>query len=155
MSFERRKILLMAATAMFLSACGDDASKPYFTFAGGGFVFNYRNADLYYGFVLKPERQAPPGAMIEVDFELTQLGQHDVQRIAMREGQLQYTFRTPDLQGVKPGKDYQAVVRLMNEGKEIARYSRAFKTDIDTSSLPNEPLVVGPGYQPNPVLPSP
>jgi hypothetical protein len=148
--------LSCTVVAVLLSACGgQDESKPYFSFAGGGFVFNYRNADLYYGLVLKPERTAPKGSVLEVDFELDDPGRHDIQRVPVREGQVQYGFRTPDLRGVKIGKDYIAVVRLLDGTKEIWRFSKPFRTDVDTSKLPSEPLVVGPGYQTNPALPQP
>jgi hypothetical protein len=42
-------------------------------------------------------------------------------------------------------------MRLLDaEGKEIARYERNFHTDVDQSTLPDQPLVVGPGYEQNP-----
>lgn len=141
-----------AVAASLLAACGEDETRPYFTFAGGGFIFNYRNADAYYGFVLKPLRTAPEGAELEVDFELPQLGQHDIQRVKLREGQLQYAFRSPDLSNIRKGHPYKVVVRVMSNGTELATYTKSFATDIDQSTLPREPLVVGPGYQPNPAL---
>ncbi len=130
---------MMKLTAAFalvsglLAGCGEDESKPYFIFAGGGFIFNYRNADAYYGFVLKPVRAAPEGA-------------------ELREGQLQYAFRSPDLSNIKRNHPYKVVVRVLSDGIELASYTKSFATDIDQSSLPREPLVVGPGYQPNPEL---
>ena len=42
--------------------------------------------------------------------------------------------------------------RLDDAGKELARYERSFHTDVDQASLPSKPLVVGPGYEPNPDL---
>lgn len=142
----------VALVSGLLAGCGEEESKPYFTFAGGGFIFNYRNADAYYGFVLKPVRTTPEGAELEVDFELPQLGQHDIQRIRLREGQLQYAFRSPDLSNIKRNHPYKVVVRVLSDGIELASYTKTFATDIDQSSLPREPLVVGPGYQPNPEL---
>jgi hypothetical protein len=44
-------------------------------------------------------------------------------------------------------------MRLIDaQGKEVARYERSFQTDVDQSTLPDQPLVVGPGYQRNPDL---
>ena len=58
------------ALAITLSACGEDASSPYLDFAGGGFIFNYRNAEAFYGFVAKPLRRLPEGAVIEARFDM-------------------------------------------------------------------------------------
>ena len=68
-------------------------------------------------------------------------------------GQLQYSFKTPFLQGIEKDHEYKAVMRLIDPaGKELARYERSFHTDVDQSTLPPKPLVVGPGYEPNPEL---
>ena len=68
-------------------------------------------------------------------------------------GQLQYSFKTPFLTGIEKGHEYKAVMRLLDPaGKELARYERTFHTDVDQASLPSKPLVVGPGYAPNPEL---
>ena len=42
---------LALVTVLALAACGEDVSSPYLEFAGGGFIFNYRNAEAFYGFV--------------------------------------------------------------------------------------------------------
>jgi hypothetical protein len=66
---------------------------------------------------------------------------------------VQYAFHSPNLTGVKPKRDYKAVMRLIDaQGKEIARYEQNFHTDVDQATLPSQPLVVGPGYQKNPEL---
>ncbi len=67
-----RKIIGLAA-ALFLTACGEDPNAPYLNFAGGGFVFNYRNAEAFYGFVAKPVRTLPEGGSIEAQFEVPAL----------------------------------------------------------------------------------
>jgi hypothetical protein len=144
--------LLALCAALGLAACGEDESRPYFTFAGGGFVFNYRNADLYYGFVLTPQRAVPEGTEIEVDFEIPGAAGHHRQTLPVQAGRLRYTFRTPDLDGVVAHRDYIVVVRIVNGGQELARYTKSFRTAIDPSTLPDRPLVVGPAYMPNPDL---
>jgi hypothetical protein len=65
-------------------------------------------------------------------------------------------FRTPALHGIVKDKDYATVLRVVSaDGKELARYTHAFRTDVDQSVLPDKPLVIGPGYTPNPELPLP
>lgn len=142
-------LLLMAA----LPACdeaGDD--EPYVEFAGGGFIFNYNLAQAYYGFVITANRSIPPGTIIEAQFEDPAGGPAlPVQQIA-RAGGVEYSFRTPPVQGVKADRDYQVVLKLIDPESHdvIASYSKAFRSTADQDILPKKPLTVGPGYQANP-----
>ena len=54
--------------------------------------------------------------------------------------------------GVEKGHPYKAIMRLLASpsGPEIAHYERSFQSDFEQAGLPEKPLVVGPGYQPNP-----
>ncbi|TMJ41768.1 MAG: hypothetical protein E6G89_05580 [Alphaproteobacteria bacterium] len=121
-----RKIALLILV-LFLAGCGENPNAPYLAFAGGGFVFNYRNAEAFYGFIARPVRTLPEGGVIEA--------------------------QSPLLTGIVAKHDYKVVLRLIDaQGKEIAQYEQKFHTDVDQSTLPNQPLVVGPGYQQNPDL---
>lgn len=147
-----RKILLLVF-ALFLSGCGEDPNAPYLSFAGGGFVFNYRNAEAFYGFVAKPLRTLPEGGVIEAQFEVPGGAPPATATEKVVQGKIQYTFQSPNLTGIQAKHDYKAVMRLLDaQGKEIARYEQNFHTDVDQSTLPNQPLVVGPGYEKNPDL---
>jgi hypothetical protein len=145
--------------ALALSGCGEDSASPYLEFAGGGFIFNYRNSEAFYGFVAKPLRTLPEGALIEASFDMPGGAQPFVTSEKVVPGRLQYSFKTPlFLRGVEKGREYKAVMRLIDgtTGKELARYEKGFHTDVDQAALPPKPLVVGPGYQTNPELqPSP
>lgn len=143
----RRELLAMLALMLVVAGCGDDASKPYFEFAGGGFIFNYRTANHYYGFVVRPKRPLPAGCTLEARFEVPN-GLEQVFEQPARQGQLQYVFQTGDLDGIIKDHPYKAVLRVIDAtGTEIAKYEKTFKTDVDQSTLPRDPLVVGPGYQ--------
>ncbi|MFO0992709.1 MAG: hypothetical protein U1E67_12360 [Hyphomicrobiales bacterium] len=135
-----------------LMGCKEDPNAPYLEFAGGGFIFNYRNAEAFYGFVAKPLRSLPEGSVIEAQFEVPNSSTPYVVTEAVKPGVLQFMFRTSDLRGIEKGHPYKAVMRLLASpsGPEIARYERTFHTDVEQASLPDKPLVVGPGYQPNP-----
>ncbi|CAN5300368.1 hypothetical protein BH10PSE7_BH10PSE7_35830 [soil metagenome] len=148
----RRTVLVIAG--LLLAACGEDVSKPYLEFAGGGFVFNYRNAEAFYGFVARPVRPMPDKAIIEVQFEMPGGAPPGIQREPARSGQMKYSFKSAQLSGVVKNHDYKVVVRVLDgpTGKELARYDHAFRSDVDQASLPSKPLVVGPGYEPNPDL---
>lgn len=149
--FDRRRLLLLAVLG--LAGCGEDPSTPYLEYAGGGFVFNYRTANHYYGFVVRQKRPLPEGGRLEVRFELPG-GQEEKAAEKIVPGRLQYKFQTGDIDGIEANHPYKAVLVLLDaEGKEIERLEHSFKTDVEQSSLPAKPLVVGPGYQPNPDQP--
>jgi hypothetical protein len=135
-----------------LTGCKEDPNAPYLEFAGGGFIFNYRNAEAFYGFVAKPLRSLPEGSVIETQFEVPLTSTPYVVTEEVKPGTLQFSFRTPDLNGIEKGHPYKAVMRLLASpsGPEIARYERTFQTDVEQANLPSKPLVVGPGYQINP-----
>lgn len=147
-----RHLAWLVVFLCLLTGCKEDANAPYLEFAGGGFIFNYRNAEAFYGFVVKPLRSLPDGSVIEAQFEVPQSSTPYVVTQTVEPGMLQFSFRSPDLKGVEKGHPYKAVMRLLASpaGPEIARYERTFHTDVDQASLPQKPLVVGPGYQTNP-----
>lgn len=147
-----RATALLLLAALSLAGCGEDASKPYLVFAGGGFVYNYRIGEAFYGFVARPERTLPEGAVIEARFENPSGGDRIVVAQPAKAGQLQYSFKTPPLKGIRDGHDYQVELRVLNPetGGTYATYSKTFRTDVDQSTLPDKPLVLGPTYTPNP-----
>ncbi len=133
-----------------LIACnsGSSEDKPYLTFAGGGFVFNYRLATADYGFVARVTRTIPAGSIIEAQFENPAGGDSIVLRQSTKADRSSYVFRTPPLQGVRAGRDYQVVLRLLDpEHEEFASYRKSFRSSVDQNVLPATPPVVGPGYQ--------
>jgi hypothetical protein len=144
--------LVSALLALFLLIGCDDQKGPYLSFAGGGFVFNYRIGEVYYGFIAKPQRKLPEGSVIEARFEDPAGGPEIVVDRPARSGQLQYMFRTPAVKGVKKDKEYRVEMRLLDkpQGTVLASMSRTFRSTADQAAIPDKPLVVGPGYAPNP-----
>ena len=136
--------------ALGLAGCGDDSAAPYLEYAGGGFVFNYRTANHYYGFVVRQKKPLPEGGKLEVHFELPGGGEEKSVETVLP-GRFQYKFQTGDIDGIEANHPYKAVLVLFDAGgREVERLEHSFKTDVDQSSLPTKPLVVGPGYEPNP-----
>lgn len=136
-----------------MAACSD-TSKPYVVIEGGGFIFNYRVAEAFYGVSLRPMRHLDPGTVLEVLFENPAGGPPFVVRDTVVGNRLTYAMRTPGLKGVKKDHPYQVEVRVRapKTGNILATYSRDFKSDVDQSVLPEKPLTVGPGYTRNPEL---
>ncbi len=145
----RSGLILMLGAASLLAGCEEDAAKPYVEFVGGGFIFNYRTANHYYGFVVRQKKPLPEGSKLEARFEVPEGAPEQVVEQPARSGQLQYVFQTGDLQGIVKGHPYKASLRILDgaTGAELAKYEKSFKTDVDQSALPEDPLVVGPGYQ--------
>jgi hypothetical protein len=144
---KRRALIL----ALLLAGCGEDKDAPYVEYMGGGFIFNYRTADHFYGFVIRPLRSLPEGAVLEVEFEVPGKDGKIVQREPVREGQLQYKFQTPSLRGIVKDHRYRTQVRLIGkDGGLLGTVERSFYTSLDQSKLPGEPLTTGPAYNPNP-----
>ncbi len=148
--FDHRRLVLLLL-APLLWACGDDPARPYLEFAGGGFVFNYRTANHFYGFVVRQAKPLPEGARLKVVFEVPG-GRTETQEEPAVPGRLQYKFQTGDLEGIVPGHPYVATLLVLDSatGQELGRLTHSFKTDADQSKLPGKPLVVGPGYEPAP-----
>lgn len=133
-----------------IMGCSNDGStdRPYVEFAGGGFVFNYRTAIVDYGFVVTVKRKLEPGTLLEATFENPSGGKPFAQSATAESGRIQYTFRTPPVQGVEANRGYQVVLRILDpRGQQVlATYERHFRSDVDQSVLSKGPLTIGPGY---------
>src|SRR6185312_17120497 len=105
--------------ALFLAGCGEDPNSPYLSFAGGGFVFNYRNAEAFYGFIARPLRTLPEGGVIEAQFEVPGTPEPAISREKVVPGKVQYSFQSPNPTGIEAKRAYKAVLRLIDaQGKE-------------------------------------
>lgn len=125
--------------ALVLAACDDnDSKKPYLSFAGGGFVFNYRVGEIYYGFVAKIERRLPEGSVVQARFENPAGGAPFVVTNSTASGRIDYSFRSPPLTGVKANRPYKAELLVIEPKTKtvLARYETTYKSEIDQSALP-------------------
>ncbi len=147
-----KRSVLMLVLGLLLAGCGDDSSKPYLTVAGGGFIFNYRIAESYYGIVVKVERKLPKGALLMAEFEDPAGGPPIILREPVIEGRLRYSLRSPPLKGIRKDVPYKiaVVLREGEAGKVLERVERTFRSQVDQTIMPQKPLVLGPGYQINP-----
>jgi len=138
---------LFAAALSLLAACA--GKDEYLVPGGGGFIFNYRNAEATYGIILFPQKDPPQGATIEVSFEDPAGGAPIlVSRPARGGGRID--FQTPPVSGVEKDKPYQVVAVLKSaEGEELQRIEKTYVSEVDQSVLPERPLAIGPGYQKN------
>ena len=144
--------LVLCALIPALASCGDSEDRPYLEFIGGGFIFNYNIAEAYYGFVARVGRRIPEGTIIEARFEDPAGGPPIVVRQTAGASRIEYTFRTPAIDGITANRDYKVELRLLDPSSEavIASYEKAFRSDVDQAMLPRQPTVIGPAYEPNP-----
>lgn len=79
----------------------DPADQPAIVIAGGGFVFNYREAEAYLGFQAQVMRPLPAGSILEARFEDPAGGDDHVvwERLSARTRL--YALRSPPLSEIK------------------------------------------------------
>lgn len=148
----RLALTICCCLGLVLSACKEEAPTPYLKIVGGSFIFNYRYSKMSYGFVARQLRPLPEGSILEASFDLPGTDRKFVISKPARAGQLQYSFETEALRGVRKDTPYKVQLKLLeaNTGKELARVEQVFKSEVDQDTLPTKAPVVGPGYQANP-----
>jgi hypothetical protein len=150
----KRLILILAMLATALIAACSGSGGSWIETAGGGFIFNYRLAIAFAGVVVVPLKPLPEKSVIEVTMENPAGGDPIVmRRTPVSGGKIE--FVTDPLTGIVADKEYAVTIRLIAEnGGELQRIERTFRSQLDQSVLPPAALTVGPGYTPNPALPS-
>jgi hypothetical protein len=132
-----------------LAGCSGDEGD-YLVISGGGFVFNYRNADAHYGIVVGAERPLPDGSVIQVSFENPAGGAPVVVTKPAKPDVPRYDFETPGLKGIVKDQPYKVTAVLKDSsGAELQRLEKSYRSDISQEVLPERPLAIGPGYQQN------
>lgn len=151
--------LIAAATVLLalLFAIGwmtreDPETKPYLGILGGGFMFNYREGDVYYGFTAMVQRPLPTGSIIEASFEDPGGGEPLIVRQRVGTDTERYSLRSPEVRGVEAGKPYHVAIRVFDREEQnlLGMQSLDFTSKISDDVVPDKPLVIGPGYTPNP-----
>ncbi len=125
---------------------------PYLKIVGGGFVFNYRVSEVFYGFTALVVRPLATGSIIEASFEDPQGGAPHVvrQRVGTETGR--YSLRSPGVRGVEAGHPYQVAIRVLDRQgeQELWHKTLQYKSQIGDEMIADKPLTIGPGYTLNP-----
>ncbi len=148
----RLAFAICCCLGLVLSACGEEAPTPFLKIVGGSFLFNYRYSKMTYGFVARQLKPLPEGSLLEASFDLPGTDRKFVIIKPARAGQLQYSFETEALRGVRKNTPYKVKLKLLEAktGKELQLIEQAFKSEVDQDTLPTKAPVIGPGYQINP-----
>jgi hypothetical protein len=141
-------VLLAVLLAVGWLTREDPAARPYLKILGGGFMFNYRVADVYYGFTAVVDRPLPTGSIIEAAFEDPAGGPEHVVRTRVGTGTSRYALRSPPVRGVEADKPYRVAIRVLDrtERQILWTHDLAFTSRIGDAVVPARPLTVGPGY---------
>lgn len=132
----------------------DPASQPYLKIMGGGFMFNYRNAEIFYGFTAQVVRPLASGSIIEASFEDPAGGRPHLVSERVSTMTDRYSLRSPPIRGVEAGKPYQVAIKVYDRERKQLLWEgdRSYKSQISDRVVPHKPLTVGPGYHRNPEL---
>ncbi|MEZ5780871.1 MAG: hypothetical protein R3D70_04355 [Rhizobiaceae bacterium] len=130
----------------------DPSDKPYLKIVGGGFVYNFRIAEVFYGFTALVVRPLSSGSVIEATFDDPGGGDPLVVRERVSTMTDRYSLRSPPVRGVVKDKVYKVAIRVLDreEKYEIWGSTLDYRSQIDDTVVPEKPLTIGPGYQLNP-----
>lgn len=150
-------LLVLLPWVLVSSGCDQELEPASLEIVGGGFIFNYRLAQAYYGFTARTEGGVPEGAILEARFEDPGGGEAIVVRQPICPDRDRYKFETPPLTIVEADRDYAVELRLLDPATEvvIAQAGRQFRSKIASDVLPPRPLTFGPGYHNAPADGSP
>lgn len=146
--------LLAILFAIGWSTRTDPDQRPYLAILGGGFIFNYRVADVFYGFTADVTRPLPTGSIIEAEFEDPAGGPPHRVRVRVGTDTSRYALRTPPLTGVRAKRPYQVVIRVYDREHAVLLWSttRSYTSGLEQAVAPERPLTIGPGYARNPAI---
>lgn len=126
--------------------------RPYLNVLGGGFIFNYRVSDIYYGIAVVPVHSVDVGDIVEARFEDPSGGPDILVRKRFGLVHEPTQLRTPPLRGVVAGRPYRVELRLLarEDGHLVWSTVLHYKSSLDSKIINREPPVLGPGYHRNP-----
>ncbi|MBN7778513.1 hypothetical protein JYP49_19765 [Nitratireductor aquimarinus] len=159
-AFSFRNIIIAAlALCAVLFAVGwftreDPADAPYLKILGGGFMFNYREAEIFYGFTAQVVRPLASGSIIEARFDDPAGGAPLVVSERVSTMTDRYALRTPPVRGVEAKKPYRVEIRVYDRTKTTLLWQEehSYTSQIADTVVPEKPLTIGPGYHRNPEL---
>lgn len=134
----------------------DPSEKPYLEISGGGFIFNYRIAEAYYGFTAQVLRPMENGAILEATFEDPAGGKPHVVSERLSVMTTRYALRTPPLHGIAAHHPYEVAIKVYDRqgARLIWETKRSYSSQLGDEVVPKKPLTVGPGYHQPEVLPA-
>lgn len=136
---------------LLVGACRDNGKL--FEISGRLMVFNYRVAKVTYLVTLNPIQPIGEGQMAVTTFENPAGGEPLVVRQKLFPEHKKVTIESPPLECVVKDRPYKVSIRIEGRGGALLQeIETTMVSSQDQSMLPDRPMVVGPGYDPNPEL---
>lgn len=150
MIFHLRRSIFLLAVILLIVACKDQSRNGYVELAGRVFIFNPRVGEATYVVSLTILKDLPKGARIKAKFENPAGGEtievNEIVRVVVSK----IAIESPPLSCIKKDRRYAFEITLSDaDGAVLQTISSSIKSSLDQSILPDAPLVVGPGYEPN------
>ena len=129
------------------------ANASYAEITGGGFIYNYRIADIRAGITVGLVKPLPLGTRLVAEFESPQGGKIEIEK-AVSHARRNYSFETPSLRDVEADRTYAAVLHVLDAktGQEIEHHEKGLKSGVAPKAMPTKALTIGPGYHINPEI---
>ena len=147
-----RRVLAFVFALLLLAGCQRETDAPIAELSGRVFIFNYRVAAANYVVTLRKTAPFPEGAYAEASFENPQGGDPLVVRQKLFPAMEKVVLESPDLKCVRKDRPYAVSIRIVgNNDSLLQTIETTFTSNLDQAEMmPSKPLVVGPGYTPNP-----
>ncbi|MEI5681162.1 MULTISPECIES: hypothetical protein [unclassified Mesorhizobium] len=143
-------LLLLPAA---LVACRDSGKDALFELSGRLVVFNYREAKVTYLVNLVPLQPISEGETAVMTLDNPAGGEPIVVTQKLFPNHQKVTLESPPLECLVKDKPYKVAIRIEGAGGALLQgIETTMVSSQDQSMLPDKPLVVGPGYKPNPEL---
>lgn len=134
-----------------IGGCQREADEQLVELSGRIFVFNYRVATASYLVTLRKTGHIPEGSVAEAAFENPSGGDALTTREKIFAIDDRITLESPHLHCVVKDKPYTVTISILDKsGKLLQKIDTSITSDLDQTALPSKPLVIGPGYEPNP-----
>jgi hypothetical protein len=145
-------LVLLGASGV--SGCRDSGGEgEYFAIDGKIFVFNYREARATYLINIVPLQPIEEEQTAVASFEDPAGGEPLIVRRKIWSKTAKTTIESPPLRCVAKDRPYKVSIRIEGpDGATRQTIETVMASTEDQSILPDRPLVVGPGYRPNPEL---
>jgi len=146
-------VLAIAVSAGFLSCRDTGGEGEHFALSGKLFVFSYRDAKATMLVTLEPVRPMRAGQTAVATFEDPAGSEPIVVRQRIFPRSEKTTIESPPLYCVVKDKPYTISIAIEEaDGAVVQTITTTLTSNLDQTVLPDLPLVVGPGYAPNPDL---
>jgi hypothetical protein len=153
MIFVSKRLVFLLAALLLVVACKDPSRSGYVELTGRVFIFNPRMATATYVVSLGILKPLPEGTQVEAVFDNPAGGDRIVVSQLTRVVAGKVAVESPSLLCIKKDKRYAFEITLQDaSGAVLQTISSSIASSLDQSILPDAPLVVGPGYEPNPEL---